>query len=119
MEEAPKTIKTIAIIKWSEAFDDFFRRVIGTRTDPLSRAIRDDDFPSGVITPLAPNALHPEDHRLEEDEMDARAPRDHPFIKDDNAKSCCYLEESIRSTQHAASIKPYHRERMEGVLGCL
>ena len=34
--EVPKISKTLHIMKWTEAFSDFTRRVIGTQTIPLS-----------------------------------------------------------------------------------
>ena len=43
--EVPKISKSPLIMKWTEAFSDFTRRVIGARTTPLSYVIRDNVFP--------------------------------------------------------------------------
>ena len=38
--DVPKITKALPIIKWTEAFQDFLSRVIGSRTTPLSYVIR-------------------------------------------------------------------------------
>ena len=68
--------------------------------------IIDDAVPSVMLPPLAPNSPHSEACGSEEDENFARALHDHPMFREDSTKVCYYLEESVRSAQHAASIKP-------------
>ena len=104
--ETPNTSKTLAIIKWSEAFADFLRSAIGARTSLLSRATRDDDIPGGTLLLLALNPPYSEEHGLVEAEPTARTSCDHPLLKDDNAKVHYCLDEDARSAQFVALIKP-------------
>ena len=83
--EVPKISKTVHIMKWNEAFSDFARRVIGTRTIPLSYVIRDTvDVPHDAPA-LMPNQPSAAEYELVEEEIMARATHTHPLYRDDNA----------------------------------
>ena len=56
--DVPKITKTLPIIKWTEAFQDFLNRVIGARMIPLAYVIRNDPQVPGLAPPLAPNQPH-------------------------------------------------------------
>lgn len=111
--EVPKITKTLPIIKWTEAFDDFLARTIGIRHIPLSYVTRAVSDPT-VTEPL-PDILdghpHTEKYGSIEGDLVARATHDHPLFKDDNAKVYYYLEEATRGTSYAASLKTFQRSK--------
>ena len=53
--EVPKIWKILHIMKWTEAFSNFARRVIGTRTIPLSYVIRETVAVPAAAPPLMTN----------------------------------------------------------------
>ena len=76
--EVPKISKTLYIMKWTEAFSDFSRIVIGTRNIPFSYVIRDTvDFPRDAPA-LMPNQPYTAEYESVEEEMIARATHTHP-----------------------------------------
>ena len=52
--DTPKISKALAVIKWTEAFQDFLNRKIGNRNIPLAYIIHDEPNPPAVAPPLAP-----------------------------------------------------------------
>ena len=92
-----------------KAFQDFLNRVIGVRTIPLAYVTRPTVDVLVNAPPLAPNKPHSEEHGSVEAELVARASHVHELYWDDNAEVYYYLEQATRSTQYAASIKPYQR----------
>jgi hypothetical protein len=109
--DVPKITRSLPVIKWTEAFQDFLCRVIGTRTVPLSYVIRPEADVPAAAPPLAPNQPHSAEHGSVEDELVARASHDHALFRDDNASVYHYLEEATRATSYAASIKPFQRRK--------
>jgi hypothetical protein len=109
--EVPKISKTLQILKWSEAFDDFLNRTIGTRNIPLAYVTRENVDPANPAPPLAPNRCYSTEHGSVEGELVARASHTHASFRDDNSKVYYFLEEATRSTSYAASIKPYQRTK--------
>ena len=118
--DVPKISKTLHIMKWTEAFSDFTRRVIGTRTIPLSYVIRElVDVPDAAPTlarllgGAGAQQLQPfsEQFGSVEEELIARATHSHPLYRDDNASIYFFLEEATRSTMYASSIQPYSRRK--------
>ena len=109
--EVPKISKNLHIMKWTEAFSDFARRVIGTRTIPLSYVIRETVAVPGVAPPLMPNQPYAEAFGSVEEELIARATHTHPLYRDDNASLYFYLEEATRSTMYTSSIQPFSRRK--------
>ena len=53
--DVPKITKALPIIKWTEAFQDFLNRVIGSRMIPLAYVIQIDPQVPGPAPTLAPN----------------------------------------------------------------
>ena len=96
--EVPNILKTLHIMKWTEAFSDFSRRVIGTRTIPLSYVIRDTVAVTDDAPPLMPNQPYAAEFESVEEEMIARATHTHPLYHNNNAYLYLYLEEVTRST---------------------
>ena len=105
--EVPKISKSLPVLKWTEAFNDFLNRTIGVRTIPLSYITRDKVIPDGL-----PNRMENKPHSVDgsvTDDLITHASHDHPRFKDDNAQVYYFLEEATRSTEFASSIKPYQR----------
>lgn len=109
--EVPKVTKQLPILKWVEAFYDFLHRKVGVRSIPLAYVTRDHVQVPIVAPPLLPNRPHSEEHGSVEGELIARASHDHPLYRDDNAQVYYHVEEALRSTVYAPSIKPFQRRK--------
>ena len=109
--DVPKITKALPIIKWTEAFQDFTNRVIGTRTIPLFYVIRGEVNVPGAAPALATNQPHSTEHGSVEAELIARASHAHALYRDDNSTVYHHLEEATRGTPYAASIKPFQRRK--------
>ena len=105
--EVPKITKTLPIMKWTEAFQDYLHRVIGVRVIPLAYVIRTNSDVPILAPPLAPNQPHSEAHGSVEYELVERASHEHPLFRDDNSEVYFKLEEATRGTTYMASIKPF------------
>ena len=82
--EFPKISKSLPIMKWTEAFQDYLHRTIAVRTIPLAYITRETvDVPA--IPPLQEaNKPHSTEHGSIEVELVARASHDHELYKEDN-----------------------------------
>jgi hypothetical protein len=65
----------------------------------------------GAEPRLATGQPYSDEHGSVEAEMIARASHVHALFREDNAKVYYYLEEAMRGTSYAASIKPYQRRK--------
>jgi hypothetical protein len=108
--EVPKITKALPIIKWTEAFRDYLHRMIGVRTIPLAYVIRAPVAlpPISAITAGAPHSV---EHEAIEIELTARASHTHALYREDNSTAYYKLEEAMRATSYAASIKPFQRTK--------
>ena len=105
--EVPKIMKTLPIMKWTKAFQDYLHRVIHVRVIPLAYIIcADSDVPMPA-PPLAPNQPHSEAHGSIEYKLVERASHEHPLFRDDNSEVYFKLEEATHGTTYAVSIKPF------------
>jgi len=109
--DVPKITRSLPIMKWTEAFPDFLRQVIGVRTIPLIYVIRTDENVPAAAPALATHQPHSEMHGSVEGELIARASHNHPLFRNDNGQVYHYLEEATRTTVYAASLKPFQRAR--------
>ena len=110
--DVPKITRSLPVIKWSKAFPDFLSQVIRVRNIPLIYAIWPDAVPHPPdIPPNAANQPYTATYGSIEAELIARASHNHAPYCDDNEKVYHYLEEATRSTQYAASIKPFQRTK--------
>ena len=78
--EVPEITRSLPIIKWTEAFQDFLHQVIGVRTIPLAYVIR---TTVDVLVPmpvLQPNQLHSDLHGSVEVELVAQASHAHALF---------------------------------------
>ena len=67
--KVPKTSKALPVMKWSEAFTDFLHRVVGIRMILLAYVVRENVVPVRLLSPLAQDSPHSEDHGSIEEEM--------------------------------------------------
>ena len=109
--DVPKIDKKLNVMRWSEAFADFLQRVVGVRMIPLSYVTRAQVEVAQPPPPLAPAKPYAEEYESVEGELVARASHDHAKFKDDNAAVYYYLEEAMRGTAYAGSIKPFQRRK--------
>ena len=82
--EFPNISKSLPIMKWTEAFSGFTRRVIGARTTPLSYVIRDNVLPPETAPNLENNQPFYTEFGSVEEELIACATHD-PLYRDNNA----------------------------------
>ena len=105
--EVPKITKTLPIMKWTEAFQDYLHRVIGVRVILLAYIIHTDSGVPMPAPPLAPNQPHSKAHGSIENKLVERASHEHPLFRDDNSEVYFKLEEATCGTTYAVSIKPF------------
>jgi hypothetical protein len=106
--EVPKISQALPIIKWTETFDVFLSRTIGTRLIPLSYITRDRVCVDDDIVDRAKGKRHSKNGSVVSD-LTTRASHNHPYYSDDNAQIFFFLEEATWSTQFALSLKPYQK----------
>lgn len=109
--DTPKITKNLAIMQWSQAFEDNLSRIIGSRLIPLSYVIREEANPAGPVPDAQANRAYADIYENIEKEMIALASHDHALYQADNAEVYHKLEEATRSTSYAASIKPFSRQQ--------
>ena len=105
--DVPKISKNLNIMKWTEAFTDFARRVVGYRTIPLSYVIRETAVVPAAISALLADQPFAEVNGSVEDELVDQASHLHPLFREDNASVYFFLEEATRSTMFTSSIQPF------------
>jgi hypothetical protein len=109
--DVPTITRALPIVRWTECFDDFLHQVIGHRMVPLAYLIRSNEEVENPAPPLAHRRSYSETHGSVEAELIARVSHTHNRFRDDNAKLFAYLEVATRSTQYAASIRPFARRK--------
>ena len=109
--DVPKISKNLNIMKWTEAFTDFARRVVGYRTIPLSYVIRETAVVPAAISALLADQPFAEVNGSVEDELVDQASHLHPLFREDNASVYFFLEEATRSTMFTSSIQPFSRRK--------
>jgi hypothetical protein len=109
--DIPKISKALPVIKWTEAFEDYLSRVIGVRTIPLAYVIRADEAVPAAAPALEAGQPHSTEYGSIERELVARASHTHALYRDDNSTVYHAIEEATRTTQYAASIKPFQRRK--------
>ena len=111
-----KITKTLPIMKWTKAFQDYLHRVIGVRVIPLVYIICADSGVPMPAPPLVPNQPHSEAHGSIEYELVERASHEHPLFRDDNSEVYFKLEEAFPTRQEwkrgvCSTHKPIRRQR--------
>ena len=106
-EDIPVISKSLPVLKWLEAFDDFLSSVIGSRMCALSYVTREDAAVPAAAPPLAHNMPHSTEHGSVQDEMVARISHNHPIYPADNKQVYLYLEKATRGSAVAATLKVF------------
>ena len=109
--EVPKITRSLPIVRWTESFEDFLHRVIGSRHICLSYLVMDNVAVAASAPNLLPNRCYSAEHGSVVGELIARATHDHTKYKDNNEKLYLFLEEATRSTQYAPSMRPFSRAK--------
>ena len=117
-QDVPKISKSLPIMKWTEAFQDYLHRTIGVRTIPLAYITRETIDVPAVPPPQEANKPHSTEHGSIEVELVARASHDHELYKEDNGSVYYHLEEATHGTIYSASIKPFQHGK-DGCGACL
>ena len=108
--DVPMMSKTVGIVKWIEAYENYSKNCIGVRNAPLAYVIRDD-----VAVPAAPalqaGQPHSDVHGSVKEEMIARLSHTHGLFRDDNASVFDDVELATRGTKFAPTIAPFKRRK--------
>ena len=94
----PKISKSLPIMKWTEAFQDYLHRTIGVRTIPLAYITRETVDMPAIPPPQEANKPHSTEYGSIEVELVARASHDHELYKEDNGSINYHLEEATCGT---------------------
>ena len=106
----PKITRHLTIVKWTESFEDYLHEIVGHRNIPLAYLIREDVVPEYPPPALANRKPYSTKHGSVVNELIARATHNNAKYNDDNQKLYSLIEEATRTTQYAASIRPYARK---------
>ena len=113
--EVPKiNARSLPILKWVEAINNFLAGTVGVRGIPLSYVSRPD-----AAVPEAPPLRgvgrdakpYSEQHGSVEAELVARALHTHANFQEDSSTVFGFVEEGVRGSSYAASIQPFARRR--------
>ena len=107
--DVSKISKSLTIMKWTEAFQDYLHQTIGVRTIPLAYITRETVDVPAIPPPQEANKPHSTEYGSIEVELVARASHDHELYKEDNGSVYYHLEKATRGTIYSASIKPFQR----------
>ena len=92
--ETPKIGRGLPVVKWTEAFNDFLNRVIGSRYIPLAYVVLSDPIDPNQDPPLMNNNQpFSTVHGSVEAKLIVHASHDHALIKDDSALVVYYYIE--------------------------
>ena len=105
--DVPKISKSLPIMKWTEAFQDYLHQTIGVRTIPLAYIMRETVDVPAIPPPQEANKPHSTEYGSIEVELVAHASHDHELYKEDNGSIYYHLEEAMHGTIYSASIKPF------------
>eukprot|EP00957_Ditylum_brightwellii_P135375 10322321-Ditylum_brightwellii.AAC.1 len=116
----PKFTGELPIMQWVDIFNDFLNRKIGVRTIPMSYATRETALLSRPVSVNSENLPHDEEFKSIEEEFVAQALHMHSFYHEDNAAVYYCLEEAVRSTQYASTLKSFQQVKNgRGVLASI
>ena len=114
-QTVPKVVKELSILYWSDAFNDHLSRCIGEWMVPLIYVVRKNVTPTvalGARMTDRPHAVGTEEEDgLIERDLISFAGHAHPLFKDNSTMVYFKLEEAMRGTQFAASLKPYQLKK--------
>lgn len=105
------TMTGTTVMKWNESFVDYLHQCIGARNIPLAYVICKNTAVPVTCPALANNKPHLEEHGLIEADTIARGLHTGAAYQHDNKSVYFKLEEATRSTNKAATIKPFQRTK--------
>ena len=94
-----------------EVFSDFLNWSIEFQTTLMINVTREEVAVPVTDPTLGTNCPHYTEHVLVEEEIIARESHAHPLYHNDNSKVYYYLEESTRTKNYLASIKPFQQDK--------
>ena len=106
----PSMSKTVGIVKFLEAYENYSMHKVGVRNAPIAYVIRESEVVPAAPA-LATGQPHSAEHGSIKDEMIARLSHQHALFRDDNAAVYDDLEEATRGTKYAASIASFKRSK--------
>eukprot|EP00957_Ditylum_brightwellii_P054417 4122856-Ditylum_brightwellii.AAC.1 len=102
----PKITRKLPVMQWRDVFDEFLHRKVGVRTTPLSYITRAIALALRSASDNKDDLPHREEFDSVEEELVAQASHMYPPYQEDNAAVYYCLEEAVRGTQYASSLKP-------------
>jgi hypothetical protein len=105
--ELPKITKALPIMRWVEAIENYFARMNGARSVPLTYVTRESVAVEDPIPPLLPGKPYSEKYGSVEDELVALASHTHALYRIDNATVYYALKLATQATAYAASVTPF------------
>ena len=109
--DTPRITRTLPIIKWTEAFEEFLHQVLGVQSVPLSYIIRLRADVDPTPSPLAFNRAYSDEHGSVAGELIARTSHQTVHYTSDNQRVYQYIEEATRETKYHSSIAPFSRRK--------
>ena len=109
--DVPIISRALPIMRWTDSFRDYLHRTIGARMIPLVYVIRQDAVPVGEIPAAMNQQPYAAVYGSIAEELIARASHTHALFITDNQTVYYKLEEAVRETAYAASIKPFARAK--------
>ena len=110
-DELPKVSRTLGIVKYLEAYENYATTVFGVRVCRLSYVIRDDAVVPAAAPPLARDAPHSTQFGSISGDRVARLRHNDPLFRDDEAVVFGHLEAGVRGTKYANTIEPFKRDK--------
>ena len=107
VSSTPFITNNFGIIKWLEFFKDHLTRVIGEQNISLSYLIRENDVSAVNVPPLASKKSDSTEHGSVKEEFVERETHHDTLYREDNKLLYHILEEGVRNTPCAASLKPF------------
>ena len=109
--DVPVVSKDLPMIRWIEAFLDHLTRCLGIRYIPLVSVVRDKVEVDPICPPREPDQPYSTEHGSILDDLIHRSSHNHGLFRQDNASVYYKIEEAVRGTQYADSIKPFQARK--------
>ena len=108
--DLPKVTRSLNIVPWTEAFQIYLEKTLGSRMIPLAYVTRDREVPP-PLDALATNRPYGVNTGSVTKELIVRASHTHALFDNDNELVYDALEEALRSTQYSATLSTFKRAK--------